>query len=118
MTRTTYDKGLWAETLAVLLLRLKGYRILSRRFKTPFGEIDVIARRGKTVAFIEVKQRPDLTQALEAVTPFTQARIRQAATLFLQRNPALAVQDQRFDVIAYCPPFLIRHLDNVQMTGA
>lgn len=56
-------RGHAAERIAVLSLRLKGYRILARRFKTKVGEVDIIARRGCCIAFIEVKQRPDASSA-------------------------------------------------------
>jgi len=55
--------GQAAEAICTLSLRLRGYRILARRFKTPLGEIDIIARRGNRIAFIEVKARQDLEQA-------------------------------------------------------
>ena len=60
--------GRWAESLAAWSLRLRGYRIVARRFRTPLGEIDLIAQRGRLVAFVEVKARTDLEQALVALT--------------------------------------------------
>ncbi len=67
------------------------------------GEIDLIAQRGKVVAFVEVKRRSNLAQGLEAVTPTAQTRIRRAAELFLKHNPALAEYGLRFDVIVITP---------------
>src|SRR4051794_19573544 len=78
------------ERLAALRLQLTGYRILARRFRTKVGEIDLIVRRGRVVAFVEVKRRVQAVAAAEAVTPATRRRIRRAAELFLQRNEALA----------------------------
>jgi len=52
-----YRRGLFAETVAALLLRLKGHRILARRYRTPVGEIDLVALKGKRLAFVEVKRR-------------------------------------------------------------
>lgn len=118
MTRTTYDKGLKAEWLAAWFLRLKGYRILCVRYKTHLGEVDLIAKRGSVIAFVEVKQRPSFQEAFEAVRPQSQIRIRRAAALYLQQNPLLQNSVARFDMVAYVPPFFIRHLDNVDMTGA
>ena len=53
------QRGRRAENIAAMFLRLKGYTILDRRCRTPFGEIDIIARRGKTIVFVEVKARRD-----------------------------------------------------------
>ena len=109
---TGHATGLAAENFAALLLRLKGYRILARRYKTPVGEIDLIARRGRTIAFVEVKARQTMDEALAAVTPAMQARITRAAGYFLAGNPALAQLTLRFDLMAVRPPFYCRHLDN------
>ena len=54
-----YRHGLFAETVAALLLRLKGHRIVARRYKTPVGEIDLVALKGKRLAFVEVKRREE-----------------------------------------------------------
>ena len=59
--------GRWAETLCVLVLRLKGYRILLRDFRTPVGEVDIVARRGRTLVVIEVKARATMTDAASAL---------------------------------------------------
>lgn len=107
-----YEFGLLAESLAALFLMAKGYRILARRFKTPVGEIDLIARRGCTIAFIEVKARGNLSAALESVTPMMKSRIGRAAQYFLSSNAALSSCVLRFDLIALAPPFYLRHLDN------
>ena len=68
--------GLSAESRATACLLLKGYRILARRFKTPVGEIDIVARRRSTLVFVEVKARKNLDDAAEALTARQQARIR------------------------------------------
>lgn len=81
------------------MLRLKGYRVLARRSKRHVGEIDLIARRGSVLAFIEVKARADAVHAVEAITPNQRRRIERAAEAFMQRNPALARCDIRFDVV-------------------
>ena len=97
--RQAYGRGLWAESAAAWLLRLKGYRILARRWRSPLGEIDLVARRGRTLAVVEVKRRDARGLALEAVTPRQRQRIERAALLFLQRNRGLAECDLRFDVV-------------------
>ena len=74
-----FRTGLSAETQAAAVLIAKGYRILARRFRTPHGEIDIVARRRNLVAFVEVKARTSLDDAAYAVTPRQQARIIAAA---------------------------------------
>jgi putative endonuclease len=78
--RRSYRRGLFAEALAAGLLRLKGYRILSRRFRAHVGEIDMIARRGTHFAFVEVKARPE---AGEVLTARQRARIHRTAEAWL-----------------------------------
>lgn len=104
--------GLRAETLAVWLLRLKGWSILARRYADGPGEVDVIARRGRTLAFVEVKARGDFARAIEAVTPRQQFRIRRGAEAFLARNAGYAGYVVTFDVILVAPRRLPRHLPN------
>ncbi len=108
----SYRLGLLAEQFAAWGLRLRGFRILAQRYKTPVGEIDLIARKGSTLAFVEVKARADLSTALESVTPRMQGRIVKAANYFIAQNSALAGCDMRFDLVAVAPPFYWRHLDN------
>jgi putative endonuclease len=111
--RAAEDRGRRAETVAAWFLRLKGYRILSRRYKTPAGEIDLIARRGRTIVFVEVKQRPDDAAALDAITAAARKRIARAADLWLSRHPAAVGFDRRFDVILALPRSIPRHLTSV-----
>jgi putative endonuclease len=102
--------GRHAETIALWYLRLKLYRLLARRYRTPAGEIDLIMRRGRTIVFIEVKQRPDEAAGIEAVTARSRARIARAASLWIAAHPVAAGLDQRFDVIVALPGRLPRHL--------
>lgn len=112
-SRETHETGLWAETLAAFAMRLRGWRVLARRYKTPVGEIDLVLRRGRVIAFAEVKRRRRMDEALAAVTPATAARVRRAAAWWLQRHAALADKcDCRFDVIAIAPYASIRHIPN------
>lgn len=101
--------GLAAEAVCAWWLRLHGYRIVARRYRTPVGEIDLIARRGRILAFVEVKARADLGE-LAAPRPRQRRRIARAAEAFLQRQPWLAPLDPRFDVISIAPWRLPRHL--------
>jgi len=105
-----YKRGLHAETLAVLYLRLKCYHIVARRYKTRSGEIDIIARRGNVVAIVEVKARSQEQQAHEAITPTAQRRIEAAADLWLARQHDHAQLCLRFDVIIIRPWRWPRHL--------
>jgi putative endonuclease len=88
----------------------KGYRILARRFRTPYGEIDLVAKRRDLVAFVEVKARASLDDAAYAVTPRQQARIVNAAQAWLMTHPDHAEFELRFDAILIAPRRLPRHL--------
>lgn len=103
-------KGRWAESLAALLLRTKGYSILARRYRAPVGEIDLIARRGRRLTFVEVKIRRTLDEGAWAVTPHQQMRIARAGEAWLARRPELASLDIGFDVILIAPRAWPRHL--------
>ena len=100
--------GLSAESRAAMFLIAKGNRILARRFKTPFGEIDIVARRRRALVFVEVKARERADEAAEAVTERGKQRIVAAAEL----NPADAQQEIRFDVILVTPGKLPQHIPN------
>ena len=102
--------GLRAESIAALLLRLKGYQTLDRRFAAAGGEIDLVARRGATVAFVEVKARDDLDAAMEAITEAKRRRIGRAARIWLARNPWAAALNLRGDAVFVAPRRLPRHL--------
>jgi putative endonuclease len=102
--------GRLAEVLAALSLRLRGYQVIARRFRTPLGEIDLVVRRGRSLAFVEVKARADLDQALSAVGPRQRERTARSAQLFLALHPAYQHHDLRFDVVAVRPWRLPHHL--------
>ena len=108
--RRAEARGRLAETLAVLLLRLKGYRILARRLRLSAGEIDIVARRGRTVAFIEVKARLDLATAIASVTPRQRQRLLRAAAQFAARDPRHSTADFRFDLMLVAPGQWPRHV--------
>ena len=105
-----YRAGRWAERLCAWYLRLRGYRILARRFRAPVGEIDLVVTRGNVVAFVEVKARRDHAIAVASITPRQRRRIRQAAALFVGSRPRLANLDQRFDVMLVAPWSLPAHV--------
>ena len=101
--RLAYGLGLDAETRAAWMLRLKLWRILDRRWKCPMGEIDLVAVRGRTLVFVEVKARASEEAAIESVTPRARARIAAAADLWVARHPFYADHDRRFDLVAVVP---------------
>ncbi|MHA1545594.1 MAG: YraN family protein [Alphaproteobacteria bacterium] len=103
-------RGRRAEVFAAIYLIAKGYRILTRRFKCNRGEIDLVARRGRALVFVEVKYRADLAQAAFAVTPAGQRRIAAAARLWLAKHPNAAGLDLRFDAILLSPRTWPRHI--------
>jgi putative endonuclease len=102
--------GLRAESAAAVWLLLKGYRILERRFQIAGGEIDVVARRGDVVAFVEVKARPGLDEAASAISEIKRRRISRAARVWLTRNPWAMGATLRGDAIFVAPRRLPRHL--------
>ena len=102
--------GLRAESVAALLLRLKGYQVIARRFAAAGGEIDLVARRGATIAFVEVKARDRLDAAAEAITESKRRRIGRAARVWLARNPWAAALNLRGDAVFVAPGRLPRHL--------
>jgi putative endonuclease len=105
-----FRTGLSAESRAAALLMAKGYRILAKRFRTPHGEIDLVAKKRNLIAFIEVKARASLDEAAYAVTPRQQQRIIAAAQGWLVAHPEHAEFDLRFDAVLIAPRHLPRHL--------
>lgn len=102
-------RGRWSEWTAALFLMVKGYRILAMRYRVRAGEVDIIARRGEIVAFVEVKARRDLMAAVDAVTFASQDRIRAAGDHWLARQPDAARLSLRYDIVAITPWKLPRH---------
>jgi putative endonuclease len=88
----------------------KGYRILAKRYRTPHGEIDIVARRRNLIAFVEVKARATLDDAAFAVTPRQQQRIIDAAQGWLVAHPEHAEFELRFDAMLIAPKRLPRHV--------
>lgn len=111
--KTAHSKGLYAEKLAAVMLRVKGYKILKTRYKTGHGEIDLIVSRGKLLAFVEVKSRKSKRDTLEAVHIRAQQRIANAAQMFLAEHPEYAEYDMRFDVVSVCPSAMPIHHENM-----
>jgi putative endonuclease len=101
-----------AESWAEILLRLKGYSIRARRFRGGGAEIDLIARRGGTLVFVEVKARTDLDAALGAIPPAKLVRIARGARAYLAREGRLP-EIIRCDAILVAPWRLPRHIEAI-----
>lgn len=108
---TGYQKGLWAEWRAAAYFRLRGYRILVRRYKSKLGEIDLIVEKSGLLVFVEVKLRRTLDDAAEAIHFRNQSRVRAAAELYLQANPQYTGHDMRFDALIMTPGRQLSHLE-------
>ena len=109
--RATFSRGRVAETAALLLLIAKGYRPLARRFAAAGGEIDLIVRRGDTIAFVEVKARGFMDDALAAITATKRRRFSRAVRAWLARHPAAAGLTWRADAVFVAPWRIPRHLE-------
>jgi len=102
--------GLSAESRAAAFLIAKGFRILARRWKSPVGEIDIIARRRRLLVFVEVKARDRLDDAAWSVTPRQRARIVAAAEAWLAAYPDERIRDIRFDAMLVVPGRIPQHI--------
>ena len=108
--RAAYRHGHLAEALAAALLLVKGFKLLARRYKTPLGEIDLIVKRGRVIAFVEVKARAFERDALDSVGRAEERRMADAADLWLARHPDAAGLDLRYDMVVVAPWRLPKHL--------
>ncbi|WP_203291145.1 YraN family protein [Maricaulis parjimensis] len=95
--------GRWAERIVMAVLVLKGYRLLDHRARTPAGEIDLVARRGEYLVFIEVKARADLKDAEEALGWQQRERIIRAAGLWRARHRGFSDLHMRYDLFLVAP---------------
>ena len=111
--RQAYSWGLAAETWAALWLRLKGYRILARRARTPAGEIDLLVRRGDVLVAVEVKARRSPQAAVDAVSARQRLRIARSLEMVAGRDPALSGLGRRLDLVIVRPWRLPIHLIDV-----
>ena len=107
--RSAHLFGLKAEQVAAMLLRIKGYSILAMRYSVSGGEIDLIARRGQAIAFVEVKARADLEAAAFSISATKRKRIARAARVWLSRNGWAAAMTLRGDAVFVAPRRLPRH---------
>ncbi len=105
-------RGRGAETIAALWLRLHGWRILARRARVRGGEVDIVARRGRTLAFVEVKARATDSAAAFSLDAYRLRRVVVAAELLSQRYMR-AGDELRIDAIFIVPRRLPRHLPDI-----
>jgi len=101
--RKALKKGRTGEWLAAMALRLKGYRIVARNFRVKPGEVDIIARKGDLIVFVEVKARASANEALDAVGFEAQRRIANAGELWIGRQRDADRLSWRFDIVAVLP---------------
>ena len=108
--QVAFRTGISAESRAAALLIAKGFRILARRWKSPVGEIDIVARRRGLLLFVEVKARASLDDAAWSVTPRQRARIVAAAEAWLAVNADERIRDIRFDAMLVAPGRIPHHI--------
>lgn len=110
--RRRLGRGRWAELVAVVLLSMKGYRVLARRHVTPYGEVDIIAARRDRIAFVEVKRRSTRSDAEAALTPAQAARIGRAADYWLARHSGYMEREVGLDAVLVTGRGLPLHILN------
>jgi putative endonuclease len=107
-----YRSGVLAETLAALLFRLKGYRIVARRYRSPVGEIDLVAQKAKRLVFVEVKRRKTTDDAAWTLPAKQRRRIVRAAQYWLASHPDFTGHTIAFDVVLAAPWAWPKHIEN------
>lgn len=107
----SHQQGMMAEWLALMFLRLKGYRLLERRYKTTFGEIDLIVRRGDVLVGVEVKYRKTIEDGLHSILPRQCQRIENAMRMYMT-TLTWKPETIRFDVVCLAPHAQPVHLEN------
>jgi len=108
--RATFLRGHRAEWMALLFLLAKGYRPLARRYAAAGGEIDLIVVRGDTIAFVEVKARGSMDDALSAITAAKRRRFSRAARAWLARHPRAEGKTWRADAVFIAPRRFPQHI--------
>jgi putative endonuclease len=108
--QVAFRTGLSAESRAAAYLVAKGFRILARRWRSPVGEIDIVARRRHVLVFVEVKARENLDDAAWSVTDRQRRRIVAAAEAWLAAHPDASYRDIRFDAVLVAPRRIPQHI--------
>jgi putative endonuclease len=109
--RQSWLKGVYAENIAACFLRLKGYKILKRRLKTPVGEIDILCKKGQTLVVVEVKYRSTFSQAIHSVSIRQIKRLERTVQWIV--IPKYSMMKIRFDVLCIVPYKVPKHIKNV-----
>lgn len=104
-----YKFGILAERIAIILLLLKGYKILKHRYRNFLGEIDIIAEKSKTIIFIEVKARKNFSQIADVLSNNQINRIKNSAQFFINQNQHFQKYNFRYDLIAFNKVYLPKH---------
>jgi putative endonuclease len=113
VNRLAAEKLVWrGENIAAWFLRLKGWRVVATRVKTPRGEVDLIARRGKTIAFVEVKARANVLDLATAIDAYRLRRVAAAAEILFPKY-GKECESMQIDVIMVAPWRWPNHLPNV-----
>jgi len=108
--QVAFRLGISAESRAAAFLIAKGFRILARRWRSPVGEIDIIARRRQLLVFVEVKARDKFDDAAWSVTDRQRLRIAAAAEAWLAGQGGRDFRDMRFDAVLVVPGRIPRHI--------
>ncbi len=112
--RRSYFFGLLAEYYVIIIFFFMGYILIKRRFKTKFGEIDLIFKRGRCIVVVEVKARSDASVQVEEVVGRRQFhRITNSLKIFLNKYEKYSNFDIRIDVVLVYKNFIIKHIKNV-----
>ncbi|MEM7617367.1 MAG: YraN family protein [Pseudomonadota bacterium] len=117
MAFNTDLKGKIAEFYAIFILICKGYKIINVRYKTSFGEIDIIARKKIEIIFVEVKYRKTLIAALDTIDSKKIHRMNNTALIYLQKHNKYNNMDFRFDAFMIYNLFYFKHYKNFQITS-
>lgn len=104
--------GIEAEQQVAQYLHSLSYDIIASRYKTKYGEIDIIAKKNNIIIFVEVKARKDISTIYESITARQKQRIIDSSLIFIQDNPDYSLFDMRFDAIMLTPNNCIDHIEN------
>lgn len=111
--QSRYYFGLWAERVAIIFLRLKGYQIMEWRWKNHFGEIDIIARKSNIIVAIEVKARRSEILIEQVLTPNQMNRIKNSLNFYISKNKKYQNYNLRLDFISFNKFLLPKHYCNI-----
>lgn len=112
-TSKTHQLGQWGEKIALLFLEEKGYQTLETRYRTPYGEIDIITRKENLLVFVEVKTRKNTNALSTALTPHQYQHATQAAEHFLSNYPESHLLEIRFDAIMVNQNGVLNHIEGI-----